>query len=213
MHKVDVLGDELRQINPDAKVFRHRKKLDENSKGEAEQFMKRAALTMACTGSAFANQLINEISVRLKKPVVYAGVFEKASGGFVLLSVPSLKSSPCFNCLYDYTSAAHEDSNTAVEEQARRYGVKADDLHAQQGLYIDIGFVALLQAKVALTVLVHGAGKALAVLPGNLVVWNYHRLAASWLNVKRRNDCAVCNKEGWLRSRALAIPGQAPKEN
>jgi molybdopterin/thiamine biosynthesis adenylyltransferase len=203
MPKVEVVASELRLINPAIKIHSIRKRLTQETASEFEALVKKSHLVLACSGNASANRLLNEICLRQRKPVIFAGVFAKAEGGFVLQSVPYLQNSPCLNCIFEHAKHAQDESNEAREHMARDYGMSAEELSAQQGLYIDISFVALLQAKMALLTLLRGTRHSLPKLPGNLVVWNSQTMNARWAKVGKRKDCSVCNPEEWLKSRKL----------
>jgi hypothetical protein len=88
-----------------------------------------------------------------------------------------------------------------------------DELAAQQGLYIDIKPISILEAKMALHVLLRRSRHALAKLPGNLAVWNAATMSTRWAKVKRRADCAVCNPEGWIASREAKLQSQQGKSH
>ena len=217
MAKAEIFANELRLINPDVKVKTVEKKLEANTVDEFEKLVKGVHLVLACSGSTSANQLLNEICHKLRKPVIIAGVFEKASGGFVLQNIPYLKNSPCLNCIYDYAENTQDDSNEQLRHMAQDYGMSEEELSAQQGLYIDISFVALLQAKIALITLLRGSKHDLGKLPGNLAIWESKAedsvtMTTRWVKFKKRDDCVICNPDGWLKSRGFDLEEDELKE-
>lgn len=157
-------------------------------------------LVLACSGDPLVNALMNQVALDTGIPTIFAGVYPKAIGGYVLQMIPGAKA--CFNCLYDLSkNTASLDSNRVIRETAARYGLNEDDLRAQQGIYIDISFVALLQAKMALLTLLRGVNHDLGNWKGNLILWNSHDLWIKSIDLPQREDCAICNPEGWMRSK------------
>jgi len=144
-------------------------------------------LLIAASGNAKVNNLINGIALEKKVPVVYGGIFAEARGGYVLPVVP--ERTPCFNCLFDLTSKSYHVDKDA----ASAYNLSEDELHAQQGLWIDISIPALMAAKIALMIL---QGQTEFLQSYNLLVYR-NPFEIQKLKFDRRKDCAVCNFEGW----------------
>jgi molybdopterin/thiamine biosynthesis adenylyltransferase len=171
--------------------------------GEREklkEIFKKCDLIIGATGSAKVNNLINRISLDLDMPAVYGGVFEKASGGYVLAVQP--RKTACFNCAFELASQSY-----AVDESAARdYGIPIEELHAQQGLWIDISIPALMVAKVALLML-----QEPEFIGGYNFLLYKNPFSIQKIKIERRQDCAVCNFEGWIeRMEKLAEP-EKPK--
>ncbi len=199
--KVQVMADMLKGLSPAMQV----EPLEFDVRGDTSRLTDLARehdLILACAGHPLANALINQAALQTGTPAVFAGVYPRAVGGYVLQVIPG--KGPCLNCLYDLSkSASGLDSNEVVSDLGERYGIKEDDLHAQQGIYIDIAFVSLLQAKMALLTLLRGSDHDIGDWKGNLVLWNSHDLAVRAVQLKQREDCAVCNPEGWVRQKQL----------
>lgn len=153
-----------------------------------EGIIKRSDLIIGATGSAQVNNIINQIARENGKTVVYGGVFRKAEGGYVFISTSD---GPCFNCLFDITSQAFHPNR----EEISRYGVSEDDLHAEQGLYMDISVISLLTAKVALNIL---EDKTDFLSDYNFIHYSSKNFEVTKLVMKRREDCVVCNFDNWL---------------
>jgi molybdopterin/thiamine biosynthesis adenylyltransferase/proteasome lid subunit RPN8/RPN11 len=144
-------------------------------------------LVIGATGGAKVNNLINKISLKLSKPAVYGGVFEKATGGYVLAVQPG--KTACFNCAFELASQGY-----AVDENvSRNYGTPIEELHAQQGLWVDISLPALMVAKFSLTMLQE---------PDSIEKYNFLSYKNSFsiqrAKIEKRQDCAACNFEGWI---------------
>jgi len=151
-----------------------------------ESLISEADLLVCSTGNPKINNILNKFSVERRLPAIYGGIYEKASGGYVLAVKPY--ETACFNCLFDITSRSY----SVDTEVAQRYGLSEEELHQQQGLWIDISFPSLMLSKIALAFL---EGKKLDY---NLALYD-SSMEIKKLSVVRRDDCAVCNQEGWLR--------------
>jgi len=151
-----------------------------------EKLVTRSNLIIGSSGSTEVNNILNKLSVEKGIPAVYGGIYEKASGGYVLAVNPG--KTACFNCLFSLAS----ESYFVDKEAVARYNLSEDELHEQQGLWIDISIPALLLSKVALRML---QGE---ILEHNLILYD-NKFELKKLFVARRNDCSVCNFEGWLR--------------
>src|SRR5687768_10350613 len=113
--------------------------------------------------------------------------------------------------MYNITKGSYPtDSDTLLKQTSQRYGFKEEELQAQQGLYVDIGFVALLLAKTVLVTLLRGSRHQAGEWPGSLIVWGARDLMLHRGNLERRKDCAVCNPESWLEEKQKQL--QAHKE-
>lgn len=155
-------------------------------------------LVLACPGDPSANALINRVCLEQNKPVVFAGVFEKGTGGYVFKLDSSNKEAACFSCLFGITGLP--DSNDITRQAARNYGIAEAQLHAQQGLCLDTGQISLIQARLALSMLLKDTGQNIVNIDGNLILIDNRNLQIRSILVKKRQDCYVCNKEAWLAS-------------
>jgi len=182
--KVEICKDIIESHNPFAVVETY--KLDATKmSSKVEELATQADLIIGSSGSPRVNHILNGISVRYRIPAIYGGAFEKAVGGFVLAVKPY--ETACFNCLFNLTSKSY----TVDKEAAKRYGLDEDELHEQQGLWIDISFPALILSKMALAMLEEKP------LDYNLVIYSSD-LEIQKLTVNQREDCVVCNEKGWL---------------
>ena len=154
---------------------------------ELQRIAREADLIIGASGSVRINNILNGLSIKMKKPSLYGGAFEKGRGGLVLAVRPF--EGPCFNCIFGLASQLY----SVDKESAQSYGLNEDELHQQQGLWIDVSFPALVLAKMAVAMLQD------TELDYNLVVYD-NDLEIRKLKAKRRDDCAVCNFEGWRRA-------------
>lgn len=165
-----------------------------------EELAKQSDLIVGSSGSPKINHILNKISVKNKIPAIYCGIYEKASGGYVLAVYP--QETACFNCLFNITSQAYH----LDREEAARYGLSDDELHSQQGLWIDISIPALFMAKTAVKML-HGEKPEFNLLLYDSDPKQERRqvFPVRAMKMLRREDCAVCNFEGWARKQTEQV--------
>lgn len=189
--KIDAVFCQLREANPHLKLKKINLRICEKTVNQYSDLIEEHDLVVACTGHPLTNHLTNEICSEFQKPAVYAGVYPEAKGGFALQVIP--QETCCYNCLYDLTKIAMSDSNEDLEDQRRRYGISEDQLSVHQGLFIDISFVALLQAKLGLLMLL-GKGHSLGGPKGNLIIWDSVNCECKVIDAQKREDCRVCGQ-------------------
>jgi integrative and conjugative element protein (TIGR02256 family) len=195
--KVEIGKQAIESHNPFVVVETHEiNVLKEQEK--LEEILEKCDLIIGATGSSKVNNVLNKISLDLDKPAVYGGVFEKATGGYVLAVKPN--ETACFNCAFELASQSY----SVDENVARDYGIPIEELHAQQGLWIDISIPALMVAKVALMMLQE---------PEFIESYNFllykNPFSIQKIKIERRQDCAVCNFEGWIEHmERLTEPGK-----
>ena len=129
---------------------------------------------------------------------MHSGVFAKAEGGFALQVIP--EKTCCYNCIYDYSKLTIADTEELRNDLRNRYGISEDQLNAHQGLFIDISFIALLMAKLALLTLLEGEDHHLGKLEGNFIIWNNRNFTCNVIKAKRNENCVVCNYQNWINS-------------
>jgi len=151
-----------------------------------EEITSEVDLIIGSSGSNRVNNLLNKISLEKRIPAIYGGVYEKASGGYVLAVKPF--ETACYNCLFGLTSRSY----FVDKEDTERYGLNEDELHGQQGLWIDISFLSLMLSKMALAILQDEQ------IDYNLALYDSD-LKIKKLRLARRKDCAACNQEIWIK--------------
>jgi len=158
-------------------------------------------LILACPGDPLANSFINKVCIEQNKPAVFAGVFEKGTGGYVFKLDPLDGESACFSCLFGIVGLP--DSNNVIRQAALNYGINESQLHAQQGLCLDTSQIALIQTRMALSILLKGTDSDLGNISSNLILIDNRKLKIRPMLVRKRPDCYVCNQEAWLASAPL----------
>lgn len=200
--KVEIVKEKILEISSLAKV----QALDFDVLADADRFrglIREHDLVLACTGHPQINNLTNRLALEEKKSAVYAGVYPKGVGGFILQVIPG--KTACFNCMYNLTKESYPtDSDTLLRQTSQRYGFKEEELQAQQGLYVDIGFVALLLAKTALVTLLRGSRHQAGEWPGTLIVWGARDLTLHRGTLEREKIArCVTLPDGWLEEKQL----------
>lgn len=203
-YKVDIAAELIHLTNPNANITAITQMLEPATIEGFKPYIKKSHVIACCTGSP-TDRTANTLCAELRRPGVFAGMFERAEAGFALQYMPHHKRSPCLNCVWDYARFVEGDSNDQRRERAARYGFSEEELASQQGLYIDIKPVAAIQAKMVVQALLRPSQYAAPRLPTKLAVWNSHTMSAHWIPALRRKDCSVCNQEGWLNSRRSAL--------
>jgi molybdopterin/thiamine biosynthesis adenylyltransferase len=183
--KVEVCKHLIESHNPFAVVETHNFDAAQDFT-KLEKIASECDLIVGSSGSNRVNNLLNKLSVEMKIPALFGGVYEKARGGYVLAVKPF--ETACYNCLFGLTSGSYSVDREAV----KRYGLDEDELHQQQGLWIDVSFPSLILSKMVLAVLENEQ------LVYNLVLYD-SSLEIKKLKASRREDCAVCNEEKWSK--------------
>jgi len=183
--KADILGDYIQSHNPLAHVQTIEDDLIKN-RDLLRAVIESCDIIVAASGNPELNYHINTVCLELGKPAVYGGIYAGAKSAYVLC-VPT-KSHCCFDCVFNLTSAA-VDQNTL----RRKYGLKDGELSEAQGMFADIIIPGSMMAKMTLWLLL---GKEFSF---NLVRY-YDDLKVERLNVPKRDLCATCDYENWLKN-------------
>ncbi|WP_162858728.1 HesA/MoeB/ThiF family protein [Candidatus Nitrosotenuis aquarius] len=142
-------------------------------------------IIVAASGNPELNYHTNVICCELGKKAVYCGIYAGAKSAYVFCV--SSGSHACFDCIFSLTSAAI-DQNTL----RRKYGLEEGELKAAQGMFADITIPGSMMVKMTLWLLL---GKEFIF---NLVRY-YDDLRVEKLNVPKKDLCATCNYENWLK--------------
>lgn len=182
--KADILSDYIQSHNPLASVQTIEDDLIKNRE-LLRAIIESCDIIVAASGNPELNYHINSICFKIDKPVVYGGIYAGAKSAYVLC-VPT-KSHCCFDCMFDLTTAA-VDQNTLK----RKYGLEDGELKEAQGMFADIIIPGSMMAKMTLWLLL-----------GKEFVFNFVRyyddLRVERLNVPKKELCATCDYENWLK--------------
>lgn len=199
--KTKAVKEVLKSFNPSIKIETF--EIDVRKSVELfKRLVRESDLVIAATGVPQTNHFINAICIRENVDAVYAGVYERGSGGFVLRVIP--QKTPCYDCIYDAILQTSPPVHLTDEQRALYSTVQdASELKAEPGISIDIGFICLLQAKMALFALLREEETELEDIPYNFLLWfnkSYGPIRPMSLKkvlTKKREKCATCQKEKW----------------
>lgn len=164
--KVEVVAEAIKAISPAATV----ESLLWDVCGHRDDmwkhlfFYSQPDLILAMTDHFPAQALVNEFSLQLGIPAVFAGLFAGARGGEVAFVIPG--KTPCFRCLVRNRYVAHEASG----------GGKAIDPPSDGATVFDDALIDVVAGHLALGLLTRGSPNRLGTLIDSLGDRNYVRL-------------------------------------
>jgi adenylyltransferase/sulfurtransferase len=166
--KTDSASQAIKAINPDVKVDLYKTKL---SPSNAYAIFKNYDVILDCSDNFPTRYLINDVSVNLRKPVVYGSVFQ--FGGQATVFAPHMDS-PCYRCLYPEPPPPNAVPSCA-----------------EAGVFCIVpGIIGLIQANETLK-LILGIG---SLLTGRLLVFDALEVKFREIRLKRDPACPVCGK-------------------
>ncbi len=192
-YKTRAVRDLVLNHNPTLRVICHEFDIASNI-DRFRDLIKESDLVISATGSPKLNNMTNDLCVQAHVPAIFAGVWEKASGGFVMRYIPN--ETPCFNCVHGIISGLEPKMTRSIDYSS------IDDLgqlRSEPGLSINIGFIPLLQSKLAILTLLNGIDKE--DIPHHLIVWlnrgegQYPSLTLLKAKATKREDCLTCGKQ------------------
>lgn len=122
----------------------------EMNREELEALVDRVDVVVATMDSPAAQFTINEVCVDRHKPAVFAGAYERACGGEVVVVQPG--QGPCLYCAVGFRSGL-EPSIEVHERRPAYQDTHANQLNAEPGLSVDIGYLASVAAAHVLALL------------------------------------------------------------
>jgi hypothetical protein len=117
---------------------------------QIDLFLKYADVVVCTTDSPLVQFVVNEAVVRLRKVGVFAGAYELARAGEVLVVRPGI--GPCLYCATGFRASTAPSANLHERRQAYQ-SADLNRLTAEPGLGIDISFLASVTAAHVLAVL------------------------------------------------------------
>ena len=199
-YKTRAVRDKILQHNPRAQVICH-----EVDVTEANELLYHVVvdsdLVVAATDNEVSRYMINETCLETGTPAVYGGAYERAFAGEVIRVVPG--EGGCYACVRQgmagvMTSVSADQVFDYTEDTEDN-----DDFQAEPGLGLDVGFIAMIQAKVALMTLLRGENSHVGDIKAQMVVWtNSPRpedgklfsepMARYFVSVQKSPDCVSC---------------------
>jgi molybdopterin/thiamine biosynthesis adenylyltransferase/rhodanese-related sulfurtransferase len=163
--KVDSAERTLKNLNPDVSVVKHRARI---TSANAIELLGRYDVIVDGADNFATRYLVNDVALRLGKPVIHASIFRFEGQ----ITVFPANGSPCYRCLYPQPPPP-EDAPSCAEG-----GV----------LGVLPGIMGVLQATEAIK-LILGLGETLA---GRLLVYDALKTRFRELKLRRDPKCPTC---------------------
>lgn len=170
--KVDIQKEWIMDRNPNSNVNVFPE--DVMSSENFPKSVKSSSLVLSCPDKKSVREFVNDICLRYKVPFVTASVFRTGIGGEIFSYIPRVTG--CYKCLQIYSyknnlNLKDEDLGLTIEEQNNIYGLTDANFKAS-GLSIDIQMVSLIQARMAMSVLLRDTeNNSLPTLKSNWIIW------------------------------------------
>lgn len=158
--KVNALARKLRNVNPSVQLKLYDQNLMSLSHEQLKEIIESSEVVIAGTDMPEAQKRLNEYAYKLGIPAVFPGLYQKASGGEIVMTIPG--ETPCYQCslghrwdlIRAYLSDTEVDEmkeNSARVESDVDYSTGA--LKAEPGLAGDIQHLDSITLKLVLGLL------------------------------------------------------------
>lgn len=167
--KVDAVRDAILDVLPDADVAALR------ADALAEPDVLRNALggadlVVEATGRASVAHLVSRLATDAGVPATFGGVYARGIGGYAMRYAPG-SGDACYTCVFSRLRALERAQNlTPAQVTSYTDADGEDELVAEPSLSLHVWYVALLQTRLSLGVLV-GEGRGPAPIDGSIVLW------------------------------------------
>jgi molybdopterin/thiamine biosynthesis adenylyltransferase len=153
--KVDIAKEWIVDRNPEANIEVRSQDVFE-APSLASDF-EQCDLALCCADTRAVRLFLNTMAVQHRKPCVTASVFRQGFGGEVYAYIPDY--SACFECMDNAAVQLGMNVNDSIkptaQEEENIYGMNLRDFQAS-GLSLDILAISIIQARMALDILIHG---------------------------------------------------------
>ncbi|MGZ5485239.1 MAG: HesA/MoeB/ThiF family protein [Nitrososphaeraceae archaeon] len=111
-------------------------------------------LIVSATGDNIMNETINEFGYKRNIQIIFAGAFEKITGG-IMIRIDPRKKSICYKCIYKKygDDTIFQKPQVIDKNYIKNYGRDVKDMLTQPGLGIDIDLITLPTVKFILSTL------------------------------------------------------------
>jgi len=156
-YKTLAVKDHILDRVPTIKITTVEKPFSRENKNIEDFFdylLSKVDLIVSATGDNIMNETINEFGYKRNIPIIFAGAFEKITGG-IMIRIDPRKKSICYKCIYK----KYGDDKTFQKPQIidknyiKNYGRDVKDMLTQPGLGIDIDLITLPAVKFILSTL------------------------------------------------------------
>jgi len=119
-----------------------------------DSMLDKVDLIVSATGDNIMNESINEFCYKRNIPIIFAGAFEKITGG-IMIRIDPRKKSICYRCIYKKygDETIFQKPQITDKNYIKNYGRDVKDMLTQPGLGIDIDLITLPTVKFILSTL------------------------------------------------------------
>ena len=119
-----------------------------------DSLLSKVDLIVSATGDTIMNESINEFGYKRNIPIIFAGAFEKITGG-IMIRIDPHKKSICYRCIYKKygDETIFQKPQIIDKNYIKNYGRDVKDMLTQPGLGIDIDLITLPTVKFILSTL------------------------------------------------------------
>ena len=196
--KTRAVRDMILQHSPQASVRCYEVDISDDD-DLLHQIVEDSDLVLVATDTELSRYLINDACLALETPAIYGGAYERAFAGEVIRVVPG--EAGCYSCV---RQGLAETMRSISKQQVFDY-TDDTELQAEPGMGLDVSFLAMLHAKVALMTLLRNTESSLGDIDADMIIWtNWARpedgklfeepLARYFVHVKRSEDCPACGE-------------------
>lgn len=148
-YKVDAVEEKILQFNPTAQIKKSISIIEDVSENLFTECCNQDTIIIGCADNREGDVYANLISKIYKSAFIAIGLWERAFAGEVFYTLPN--GSPCYKCFYD-------DIGEVITKPSgyRRFYFEeenAEKLKFEPGISIDINFVTIIAAKLAIDIL------------------------------------------------------------
>ena len=196
--KTRAVRDVILQHNPLASVRCYEVDISDDDE-LLHQIVEDSDLMLVATDTELSRYLINDACLALDKPAVYGGAYERAFAGEVIRVVPG--EAGCYSCV---RQGLAETMRSISRQQVFDY-TEDTELKAEPGLGLDVSFLAMLHAKLALMTLLRDTESSLGDIDADMIIWTNRArpedgklfeepMTRYFVHVKRSEDCPACGE-------------------
>jgi molybdopterin/thiamine biosynthesis adenylyltransferase len=169
--KVEIQKEWIMDRNPSAEVNCYTEDIFKSN--TFRDSVNESTIVLSCTDTKSSREFINDICVQGKKPSVTASVFRRGIGGEVYGYIPG--ETGCYKCLQIYSlvnnlNLTDDELGLTPEEVDKIYGLNDMEFQAS-GLSIDIQMISLIQARMALSIILRNFNSQLPFLKSNWIIF------------------------------------------
>ena len=162
--KTRAVRDVIRQHNPEATVQCH--EVDITDEDELLQhIVETSDLVLVGTDNQLSRYLINEECLAGSTPAIYGGAYERAFAGEVIRVIPGVAG--CYACVRQGLA----NTMRSISGQQEFDYTDDSELVAEPGLGLDVSFIAMIQAKLALLTLLRDTESSLGDIDAEMIIW------------------------------------------